>query len=167
MCQNSGYFDFIEMFAGNAEATRMMRYAGHCAAKLDYKYHVPNGGKQNFMDILTPSGFLLALSIVMRGDPRGFWCHFGIKCGSWSQMSQGTSGRSICTALGNQDHAFVREGNCMASRMALLLLVVTAMSGVWSVEQPSGSFLEFYPRFRWVMQVLGEGAVARPHVISC
>ncbi|CAE7484592.1 unnamed protein product [Symbiodinium sp. CCMP2592] len=149
------------MFAGNAEATRMMRYAGHCAAKLDYKYHVAAGGKQNFMDILTPSGFLLALSTVLRGDPRGFWCHFGIKCGSWSQMSQGTSGRSICTSLGNQDHAFVRDGNCMASRMCLLLLVVTALSGVWSVEQPSGSFLEFYPRFRWVLQTLGEGAVTK------
>ena len=59
----------------------------------------------------------LALSTVLRGDPRGFWRHFGIKCGSWSQMSQGTSGKSICTALGNQDHAFVRDGNCMASRM--------------------------------------------------
>ena len=50
--------------------------------------------------------------------------------------------------------------------MCLLLLVVTALSGVWSVEQPSGSFLEFYPRFRWVLQTLGEGAVAWPY-LSC
>ena len=56
--QNTGHYSFIEMFAGQAEATRMMRYAGHCAAKLDYKYHVAAHGKQNFMDILTPSGFL-------------------------------------------------------------------------------------------------------------
>lgn len=58
VCQNNGYYTFIEMFAGQAEATRMMRYAGHCAAKLDYKYHVATAGKQNYMDILTPSGFL-------------------------------------------------------------------------------------------------------------
>ena len=46
-------------------------------------------------------------------------------------------------------------------RMSLLLLVVTALDGVWSVEQPSGSFLEYYPRFRSVMRALGEGAVPR------
>ena len=44
-------------------------------------------------------------------------------------------------------------------RMSLLLLLVTALSGVWSVEQPSGSFLAYFPRFRSVMQMLGEGAV--------
>ncbi|CAE7253079.1 unnamed protein product [Symbiodinium necroappetens] len=135
------------MFAGKAEATRMMRYAGHCAAKLDYKYHVASPGKQNYMDILTPAGFLLAVSTVLRGDPRGFWCHFGIKCGSWSQVSQGTSGRSVFTALGNEDQTFVREGNCMAARMSLLLLLVTALKGAWSVEQPSGSFLEYFPNY--------------------
>ena len=65
MCQNGGYYTFIEMFAGNAEATRMTRYAGHSAAKLDYKYHIAAGGKQNFMDILTPSGFLQLAALRM------------------------------------------------------------------------------------------------------
>ena len=64
MRQDNGYYSFIEMFAGNAEATRMMRFAGHCAAKLDFKYHVAAAGKQNYMDILTPSGFLCLGTLI-------------------------------------------------------------------------------------------------------
>ena len=53
------HFTWIELFAGKAEATRMMRYGGHRCAKLDLKYNVAPVDKQNFMNILEPSGFLL------------------------------------------------------------------------------------------------------------
>ena len=36
----------------------MMRFGGHRCAKLDLKYNVAPVDKQNFMNILEPSGFL-------------------------------------------------------------------------------------------------------------
>jgi hypothetical protein len=32
-----------------------------------------------------------------------------------------------------------------------MVLLITAMDGVWTVEQPSGSLLEFYPAWREVV----------------
>lgn len=37
------------------------------------------------------------------------------------------------------------------ARTCLLVLLVTALGGVWTLEQPSGSLLEFYPAWREVM----------------
>ena len=59
--------DWIEFFAGKAEATRMMRKAGLVGLRLDLLYNedVPSG-KQNFMDICTAAGFafLGSMSVV-------------------------------------------------------------------------------------------------------
>lgn len=43
-----------------------------------------------------------------------------------------------------------------ARRTCLLLLLCTALGGVWILEQPSGSLLPFYPAFREVMQSIFE-----------
>lgn len=50
-------FRFIEVFAGQAEVTRMFRYAGLPAVKLDLLYMDDIPGRQNPMDLLTPAGF--------------------------------------------------------------------------------------------------------------
>ena len=39
----------------------------------------------------------------------------------------------------------------LRARTCLLVLLVTALDGVWTLEQPSGSLLEFYPAWREVM----------------
>ena len=39
----------------------------------------------------------------------------------------------------------------LPARTCLLVLLATALGGVWTVEQPSGSLLEFYPAWREVM----------------
>ena len=49
-------------------------------------------------------------------------------------------------------------------RTVLLALVVVALNGVFTLEQPDGSFLEFFWRFRWLLQQLGMEAVTRLHV---
>ena len=42
-------------------------------------------------------------------------------------------------------HFFVLRRTCA------LIILVTALGGVWTLEQPSGSVLEYYPTFRWIM----------------
>lgn len=37
-------------------------------------------------------------------------------------------------------------------RTSILALLATALGGVWTVEQPLGSVLEFYPAFRRLLQ---------------
>ena len=55
---------FIEFFAGSAALTQKMRQAGLKSVRCDIEYFKcmgqMRGGKQrsNYMDILTPSGFM-------------------------------------------------------------------------------------------------------------
>lgn len=58
-----------------------------------------------------------SIATVLRGDFDGGWmCHFGLKCASWTSINMGTSGRSVCTSIGNFLLPSVAEGNKLASR---------------------------------------------------
>ena len=46
-----------------------------------------------------------------------------------------------------------------------MIALVTALGGVWSVEQPSGSVLEFYPAWRFVTNKIFEHG--GDHAVSC
>lgn len=48
---------WMEFFAGQAEATKMFKMTGHTTARLDINYMQPMGGKMNPMDLLTDAGF--------------------------------------------------------------------------------------------------------------
>ena len=48
-------------------------------------------------------------------------------------------------------------------RSCLLILVATCMGAVWTLEQPSGSVLLFYPAFRYMMISLQQ--VGGPHAV--
>ena len=55
-------FQWLEFFAGTAACTHAMRDAGFRGARFDKMYckdHKKHGRKTNWMDILTPSGFVL------------------------------------------------------------------------------------------------------------
>ena len=49
-------FKFVEMFAGQAEATRMFRYAEMPAARLDLLYMDAMENRQNPMDLTSDPG---------------------------------------------------------------------------------------------------------------
>ena len=49
----------MELYAGRGKTTDVIRKSGGAAAALDINYHVPNEGKQNYMDLSTPAGFAL------------------------------------------------------------------------------------------------------------
>ncbi|CAK9102751.1 unnamed protein product [Durusdinium trenchii] len=158
-------FQCIEFFAGKGELSRTQKLSGKSAVRLDLEYMDANHKGRNVMNILTPEGMALAIRCILRGDPTGFLCHFGLKCSTWSTVNVGTSCRSERSSLGNCDHESVRSGNAMASRVILLATLVVALGGCFTVEQPGGSFLEYYPRWRDFLRVLdevgGDGTVHR------
>ena len=51
-------FSFVEVFAGESQATLSFRSAKHTAARLDMLYMSAEHNRQNPMDLLTDSGFL-------------------------------------------------------------------------------------------------------------
>ncbi|CAL1130806.1 unnamed protein product [Cladocopium goreaui] len=162
-------FQWVEFFAGEAQATEQMKYyGGRTTARLDIVYMSDKNGVPgtNPMDITSPCGMATALQTVLRGDhEKGWACHFGLKCASWTSINSGTSGRSACSSIGNLDYQSVLTSNCMASRMILLMMIVVCLNGTIILEQPFGSFFEHYPRWRdFVMMLLrhgGNGAVHR------
>lgn len=46
----------------------------------------------------------------------GWLVHFGLKCSSWTAVNSGTSGRTICTPIGNTLYESVVNGNCLAKQ---------------------------------------------------
>lgn len=46
-----------------------------------------------------------------------------------------------------------------------MIALVTALGGVWTVEQPSGSVLEFYPTWRFITNKIFEHGGL--HAVSC
>ena len=66
----------------------------------------------------------------------------------------GTHGRGLLFPLGNQGYHFVREGNLLASRVCILILVICSQGCRFVLEQPQGSFLEHHPRMSWLFTFL-------------
>ncbi|CAK9045035.1 unnamed protein product [Durusdinium trenchii] len=144
---------WCEFFAGQAEATKAFKANRFTTADLLYMNAAP--GKQNPMDICSDAGFVTAIAtVLMEDDITGRLCHFGLKCAKFTTINTGTSGRSACSAIGNLHHRSVLEGNRMASRVVLLILLVVCCNGTFLLEQPAQSFLEYYPRFRDLLEAL-------------
>ena len=62
--------------------------------------------------------------------------------------SRGTSGRNCLNPLGNDNREFVKSGNILSSRTALVVHVCVCRSLRYLVEQPDGSFLPNMPRYQ-------------------
>ena len=69
--------------------------------------------------------------------------------------------------------AVLMDGWCQTnpptSRISLLLILTVALGGVFVLEQPGGSLLEFYPTFRWALAQLIEihGIDAAQNSVAC
>lgn len=76
------------------------------------------------------------------------WC-------SSEMRSCHTSGRDVWNDfLGNTGYEFVRVGNLLASRLVLMLLIVSSRGGRWLVEQPEGSTLPNHPLFQQLLSTV-------------
>ena len=74
---------------------------------------------------------------------------------------------TIFSNFGNNSHVTNRSYQLV--RTCALILLTTALGGAWSLEQPSGSLLEFYPTWRFIMMMIcnisGPSAVIALHAL--
>ena len=137
--------------------------------------HLTHGARQRSRK--TTKGFSNALWLGCRLRCGG-GAHFGVLCSNFIRISSGTTGRSKGAPLGRHSVPSVRESNLMASRVALLLLLLTALRCFVSVEQPATSVLEYHPKLqmvfsstqffqlRFAMWIFG-GRTNKPTVLYC
>lgn len=72
----------------------------------------------------------------------------------WQARSRHTSGRDVLRPYGNVRHVFVEEGNTLACRCLLIVIVATWRKLQWILEQPMNSCLSDLPRFQWMLSVV-------------
>ena len=75
-------------------------------------------------------------------------------CVTSPARSRHTSGRTFFCPYGFWRHAFVRDGNVMAVRCVLLIVVAEFRKLSWILEQPSGSCMEELPRWQWLLSII-------------
>ncbi|CAL1151357.1 unnamed protein product [Cladocopium goreaui] len=147
-------FSYIEYFAGMGNLTRCMKSAQYRSIRLDIKDHSPETKKNNYMDLASAAGMALAVIVLLKGLHDDFASHYGMKCSSLCKVNVVTSMRSACSSLGYTGHPSVMLTNKLLERMCALVLLTTCLGGAWTVEQPGGSLMEFFPTWRFVVQNL-------------
>ena len=138
--------DAAELFAGVSAITHGLRACGFSCVPVDITYC-----GDGMMDILTPEGFSLCISLILRMGMQGqglLW--LAPVCSTWIFMSMGSTGRSWFNPLGDTWKACVQEANVMNARAVLLCILAGALGVTWILEQPRTSVFHETPRFQWL-----------------
>lgn len=134
--------EHVEAFSGCMSVTKAEIAEGRKAIPMD----VTLG--DNY-DLLSSHGFANAVFQICNLKP-GSGHTTAPVCSSFVWMSQGTTKRSVHRPMGETRYKSVRDGNILAGRAAVLVLLAAAKY-CWTVlEQPSSSVMEHLP----VMQQL-------------
>ena len=149
-----GFFDlmpvmFVEYFAGKQAVTRALWTSGVACIPYD----IVNDA--SWEDFTSPKGFAHALVLTLKMEI-GAGALAAIVCGSWTRLNIATSRRTVLNPRVDEGVGTVAAGNLMASRLAILLMVMASTGIFWVIEQPVGSKLFEHPRMQ---QVLGTLAV--------
>ena len=107
--------------------------------KYDLVFHESNA--HNF---LTDDGFAVAIHYALRLKPYGFMVA-GPQCTTWVWIARNQSKRSREDPMGDTSRQDVRDANELASRLAILVLLLTKRGCHWVIEQPGSSFLFLHP----------------------
>ncbi|CAK9083901.1 unnamed protein product [Durusdinium trenchii] len=140
---SSGSFDFLELFSGKGEVTKLWRDHGFrcCSVDLDYA---------DCMDFEKHSTFALCLWAILNEVPDAFNVLAPV-CGSWSTVSRGSTLRNYVNPMGHQPYNSVAFGNRMTSKCVLLILVMLACNCIFALEQPSQSLMPRHKRLEWLL----------------
>ncbi|CAL1147475.1 unnamed protein product [Cladocopium goreaui] len=96
--------------------------------------------------------YMLALVFILKQKTSDCISWFAIKCSSFTGVNRGTSKRSACNSIGDPSVYSVGMSNALLERTILLLMAVACKCGVWVLEQPGSSVLEFYPAWLHMME---------------
>lgn len=97
-------------------------------------------------------GFANAVWLACRLRPGGGG-HFGVLCSSFVRISSGTTGRSKGFPVGRKHITSVRDSNIMATRVALIMVLLISTGMLITIEQPASSVLEFQPSLQKVFEM--------------
>ena len=102
--------------------------------------------------MLDPLGMLYSLRQALRCKIRGMGL-FAVPCNSFNWMRSSQHCRNFTYPWGNCEHAWVQDGNVLASRSCLIILVLIARSCFWMTENPDRSHLSNMPPLMHVMAI--------------
>ena len=114
---------------------------------------------QVFNDLLSAPGMVKALALALRLQQRGL-LFAGLPCSSYIFISSATHKRTITNPWGEEAWRFVKDGNCLGSRFALLVCVAIARGATWLVENPQSTRIFWLPPLKWLLQKRGLGGQA-------
>ena len=139
--------DAAELFSGVGRVASAFNFNGHVGAQFDYERHPV------YENILRPEGLLTCLRIIRDIKAQGL-CHYATVCSSWIYLSRASTGRSSAFPEGDSRIRVTRSANCMAARVALLM-ILTYIFGVKVLhEQPLSSLMSASKYFEWLRNVL-------------
>ena len=105
------------------------------------------------MDLTTSRGFSNAIYQLLNVRPGGGHTSAPV-CSTWVFMSRGSTLRSVASPLGRSDSESVRIGNLLAARAIILLLIASAKSIFWILEQPGTSIMYLHPLFQRLIKLI-------------
>ena len=139
--------DAAELFSGAARVAQAFEYNDFEAAQFDYERH------DVFENILRPEGILTLLRILRDVRPGGL-CHWATVCSTWVYLSHASTGRSAAFPEGDSTIRVTRSANCMAARVAVLIILTFIFKIKIIHEQPLSSLMSSSKYFVWLRNVL-------------
>lgn len=113
---------------------------------------------QALHNLLLPMGMMWAFRQVLRCRQKGLGM-LGIPCNSFTYMSCSQHKRTLTSPWGDIVYPFVVEGNALAARSVLVIMVLVARSIFWLTENPDRSALQFFPLLNHLMMIPEIGAM--------
>ena len=103
-------------------------------------------------NLMLPMGLMCAFKQSLRCVKRGIGM-LGIPCNSFTFMSSSQHERTVWQPWGHMVHPWVIEGNCLAARSCLIIMLLIARSVWWLTENPGQSALQFFPVLQHLMAI--------------
>ena len=102
-------------------------------------------------DLTGTMGFLKGVSLCLRLQRRGL-LYMGLPCNSHTFMSCSQHKRGYFRPCGDETYGFVVEGNMIAFRAGILILLAIARSVVWLLENPGNSRCVYLPVLEYLLK---------------
>ena len=106
---------------------------------------------QIFQNIANTYGLLTGVRNVLRVKEKGL-LFLGLPCNSHTWVSSSQHQRGPVNPYGNQAYDFVKRGNLIAYRSALIICIGLVRGLVWLLENPSGSRCIYLPVLHGLLQ---------------
>lgn len=153
-------WDALEVCSGEALLSRCLRFGSGLRVAAfdidDWGSFAQQRGlpcHRNPLDMTTSAGMALLLVSLLRAKKRVI-VHFGVPCSSWVLLSRATTARTWLAPLGDCSVKSVADGNLLAARMCILIYIILAHQGHFTIEQPSTSLLFRHPRFQQIISLV-------------